>query len=120
MGFLIRTAFWLSLVLLVIPVDLSDSGKAPVDTIGPIQAFLAARDAVGDIAGMCERQPEVCEVGRSAVQTIGLKARESARIAMAWIKDDQVRNDQPDQSIMTGSIDLEREDRASGEAVGGS
>jgi hypothetical protein len=81
MGFLIRMAFWFSLVLLFIPFEVSD-GDGRVDTVGPIQAFFAAKGAVDDIAGMCERKPDVCETGRSALQTIGLKARETARMAM--------------------------------------
>lgn len=109
MGFLIRMAFWFSLVLLFIPFEISD-GEGRVDTVGPIQAFFAAKGAVDDIAGMCERKPDVCETGRSAVQTIGLKARETARMAYAWIEDDARQAEQPareiaDREIMTGSIE---------------
>lgn len=108
MGFLIRTAFWFSLVLLFIPFEVAD-GDGRVDTVGPIQAFFAAKGAVDDIAGMCERKPDVCDTGRSALQTIGLKARETARIAYAWIEDDARQVDRPshaDREIMTGSIEI--------------
>lgn len=113
MGFLIRMAFWFSLVLLFIPFEISD-GEGRVDTVGPIQAFFAAKGAVDDIAGMCERKPDVCETGRSAVQTIGLKARETARMAYAWIEDDARQAEQPareivDREIMTGSIEAPAE-----------
>lgn len=113
MGFLIRSAFWFSLVLLFIPFDLSDA-DGRVDTVSPIQAFFAAKDAVGDIAGMCERKPDVCETGRSALQTIGLKARETARMAYAWIEEDAHKIDRPqheiaDREIMTGSIEVPTE-----------
>lgn len=113
MGFLIRMAFWFSLVLLFIPFEISD-GEGRVDTVGPIQAFFAAKGAVDDIAGMCERKPDVCETGRSAVQTIGLKARETARMAYAWIEDDARQVEQPareiaDREIMTGSIEAPAE-----------
>lgn len=109
MGFLIRMAFWFSLVLLFIPFEVSD-GDGRVDTVGPIQAFFAAKGAVDDIAGMCERKPDVCETGRSALQTIGLKARETARTAYAWIEDDARQVERParevaDSEIMTGSIE---------------
>ena len=109
MGFLIRMAFWFSLVLLFIPFEVSD-GDGRVDTVGPIQAFFAAKGAVDDIAGMCERKPDVCETGRSALQTIGLKARETARMAYAWIEDDARQVERParevaDSEIMTGSIE---------------
>lgn len=76
MGFLIRMAFWFSLVLLALP--LGGDGSPGVN---PIQAFFAARAAVDDLSGICERKPDVCEVGKAAMQTIGVRAKESARIA---------------------------------------
>lgn len=77
MGFLIRIAFWFSLVLLVLPLDTGAGG----DSVNPIQAFFAAREAVDDVSGICQRKPDVCEVGKAAMQTIGARARETARIA---------------------------------------
>jgi hypothetical protein len=78
MGFLIRTAFWFSLVLLVLPLGTGPNGE---NSVSPLQAIFAAREAVGDLAGICERKPDVCETGKAAMQTIGVRARESARIA---------------------------------------
>lgn len=78
MGFLIKCAFWLSLVLLVLPLGNSDSGEP---TVGAVEAFLAARAVIDDMSGLCERRPQACEVGRSAFNTIGVRAREGARIA---------------------------------------
>ncbi|RVD28877.1 hypothetical protein EN742_35310, partial [Mesorhizobium sp. M4A.F.Ca.ET.020.02.1.1] len=60
MGFLIRMAFWFSLVLLALPLNVG-TDEAGHETVGPIQALFAAREAVGDIAGICERKPDVCE-----------------------------------------------------------
>ncbi|MDN2566356.1 DUF5330 domain-containing protein [Aquibium sp. A9E412] len=80
MGFLIRSAFWLSLVLLIIPID-AGSGETKVEPVGPIDAFFAARGAIQDVAGLCERQPQVCETGRAALSTIGARAREGVRMA---------------------------------------
>lgn len=77
MGFLIRSAFWLSLVLLVIPFG----GDNDEPTVGAIEAFFAARAVIDDMSGLCERRPQACEIGRSAVHTIGVRAREGARIA---------------------------------------
>ena len=79
MGFLIKSAFWLSLVLLIIPFGGKDGGGTP--SVGAVETFLAARAVIDDMSGLCERRPEACEVGRSAFQTIGVRAREGARIA---------------------------------------
>jgi hypothetical protein len=80
MGFLIRTAFWFSLVLLMLPLNIGTDASGR-DAVSPLQALLAAREAVGDIAGICERKPEVCETGKSAMHTISTRARETAKIA---------------------------------------
>lgn len=98
MFFLIRTAFWFSLVLLIMPFGGTGGGN---EAVSPIQAMFAAREAVSDMSGICERKPDVCEIGKSAFQTIGVRARESARIAYELL-DQQFG--EPDPSIQTGSI----------------
>jgi Family of unknown function (DUF5330) len=98
MGFLIRAAFWFSLVLLIMPFGGSDKDG---ETASPFQAFFAAREAVSDVTGICERKPDVCEISKSAFQTIGVRARESARIAYELL-DGQFGK--PDPSIRTGSV----------------
>ena len=98
MGFLIRMAFWFSLVLLVLPLDVSTTTG---ESVSPIKAFFAAREAVGDVAGICERKPEVCETGKAAFHTIGARARESARIAIGMLED---YPGEPDTVTTTGGI----------------
>ena len=85
MGFLIRTAFWFSLVLLMLPFG--GQGDADGEQVGPLRALMAAREAVGDIAGICERKPDVCETGKSALHTIGVRAKASAKIAYEMLDD---------------------------------
>lgn len=80
MGFIIRSIFWLSLVLLFIPFG-GIGGTGEEDTVGPVEALAAARGAIEDLSGMCERQPDVCDAGKAALHTIGVRAREGARIA---------------------------------------
>jgi hypothetical protein len=80
MGYLIRTGFWFSLVLLAIPFDFGGTGRQG-ESVGPVQTFMAAREAMADFSGLCERKPEVCVVGKSAINTVGVRAREAARIA---------------------------------------
>ena len=45
MGFLIRMAFWFSLVLLALPFDMGETDSNE-PSVGAIQTFLAAREAV--------------------------------------------------------------------------
>ena len=100
MFFLIRMAFWFSLVLLALPLGVG-SDEPGQESVGPIQALFAARDAVGDIAGICERKPDVCETGKSAMHTITARAKETAKIAAAMLDD---KSAGPDTSTMTGSV----------------
>jgi hypothetical protein len=97
MFFLLRTAFWFSLVLLFLPFGPDENGNQ----VGPIQAFVAASEAVGDIAGFCDRKPQVCETGSAAFHTIAVRAREGARIAYQMLGDEF---SEPDPSVHTGSV----------------
>lgn len=85
MGFLIKSAFWLSLVLLVLPFGGTNGNGEPA--VGALETFFAARAVIDDVSGLCERRPEACEVGRSAFHTIGVRAREGARIAYDMLDD---------------------------------
>jgi hypothetical protein len=98
MFFLIRMAFWFSLVLLALPLGTSGDENS----VGPVQALMAARDAVGDLAGICERKPDVCETGKSAMHTITIRAGEAARIAAGLLDDGKTAA--PDTTTVTGSV----------------
>ena len=101
MGFLIRTAFWLSAVLLVLPLG---GGGEDGASVGPVQTLLAARDAVSDLAGICERKPTVCETGRSAARTIAARAGEGARLAYEMLDDGEPAALGGPDAATTGSI----------------
>jgi len=108
MRFLIKSAFWLSLVLLVIPFGGSDSPDGR-PTIGAVEAFVAARAVIDDFSGLCERRPDACEVGRSAMTTIGIRAREGARIAYGVLDEHFGEGGHP---VHTGSIPMPQESPA--------
>ena len=97
MGFLIKLGFWLSLTLLVIPFD----GGKETETVSAMQAFYAAKEALGDVAGICDRKPDVCAAGKAAVTTIGVRAREGARVAYEFLDD---KYGVPDTTVHTGSL----------------
>ena len=93
MFFLMRMTFWFSLVLLMLPFGGGDDGQQ----VGPLQALMTVREAVGDIAGICERKPDVCETGKSALHTIGVRAKAGAKIAYDMLGE-------PDDTIKTGTV----------------
>jgi uncharacterized protein DUF5330 len=77
MFFLIRTAFWLSIVIMLLPTP--DSMKAPEPGIGAAQAVSAASATVSDMGQFCSRQPEACQIGSQALTHFGHKAQASAK-----------------------------------------
>ncbi len=124
MMFLIRTAFWLGVVIMLIPVDdkAPDGPVAPgVETIGALEAAGAAQEAIADLGGFCERNPAACDVGNRIATTFALKARTGARIVTEFI-DDQLAGEQAPAAAGRGTLtpaDLEPEWRGPAVAKAG-
>ena len=78
MFFLLRLAFWLGLVLVLLPREKTpESDKVP--QVGASEAVSAATAAVSDMGQFCKRQPTACEVGGQAATVIGQRAQDGAR-----------------------------------------
>jgi hypothetical protein len=78
MFFLLRMAFWLGLVLVLLPREKTpESDKLP--QVKASEAVSAATAAVSDMTQFCKRQPAACEVGGQAATVIGHRAQEGAR-----------------------------------------
>ena len=78
MFFLLRMAFWLGLVLVLLPREKTpESDKVP--QVGASEAVSAATAAVSDMGQFCKRQPAACEVGGQAATVIGQRAQDGAR-----------------------------------------
>ena len=78
MFFLLRMAFWLGLVLVLLPREKTpESEKLP--QLEASQAVSAASAAVSDMGQFCKRQPAACEVGGKAASVIGQRAQDGAR-----------------------------------------
>jgi hypothetical protein len=78
MFFLLRMAFWLGLVLVLLPRERTpQSEKLPQVSVG--DAVQAATAAVTDMSQFCKRQPQACEVGGQAATVIGVRAEDGAR-----------------------------------------
>ena len=78
MFFLLRMAFWLGLVLVLLPREKTpESDKVP--QVGASEAVSAATAAVSDMSQFCKRQPAACEVGGQAATAIGQRAQDGAR-----------------------------------------
>ncbi len=72
MFFLIRMAFWIGLVLMLLPLSTAEDGTRQ---IGAWQALSAAQSALSDASGFCQRQPDACAVGGQLLGHLGDKAQ---------------------------------------------
>jgi hypothetical protein len=72
MLFLIRTAFWLMIIVLLLPTD----ERQRSEVYGTAQA------TVHDVATFCDRNPETCAKGKDAFSVLVQKAQYGARMLM--------------------------------------
>jgi len=84
MFFLLRMAFWLTVVCVLLPGG-SNNSTSPDAQIDATQAASLAGAAVSDVRGFCDRQPDACVVGGKVAIAIGHKAEAGARTIYEFI-----------------------------------
>jgi hypothetical protein len=77
MMFLIRVAFWLMILILLLPTD--DKQRSEV--------YGTAEAAVKDVSSFCERNPEPCAKGRDVIDVFMQKAEFGAQLLMDFISE---------------------------------
>ncbi len=85
MRFLLKMAFWLGLVLVLLPSG--SSRPAPKMPVNATDAMSAAKAAVTDMRQFCERQAEACTIGSQAVVAIGHRAQAGAKMLYEFLND---------------------------------
>ena len=79
MLFLLRMAFWLGVVLVLLPTG--GAQRAPTGSeVNATDAISAASATVHDLKGFCGREPGACAVGSQIVTTIGYRAQAGAKM----------------------------------------
>jgi Family of unknown function (DUF5330) len=90
MFFLLRVAFWLAIVLILLP---SGGSKDPSNTAGKgsaisaSEAVSAASATVSDMSHFCSRQPDACAVGAQAATTLGQRAQAGAKLLYDFLSE---------------------------------
>ena len=85
MRFLLRMAFWLTVVLVLLPS--AGSQPTPKISVSALEAMTAAKATVTDMQSFCERQPEACTVGSQAAVAIGHRAQAGAKILYDYLSE---------------------------------
>lgn len=85
MWFLIKAAFWFSLVLVLLPIFGTEDTAQTQATAGAKvdigQTVSAASEAIGYISAICLEKPDVCTKGAETFNALGHRAKDGARIA---------------------------------------
>jgi Family of unknown function (DUF5330) len=111
MFFLLRMAFWLGLVLVLLPREKTpESEKLP--QIGASEAVSAATAAVSDMSQFCKRQPGACEVGGQAATVIGQRATDGARKLYKIITDKKAPDAEDAEAALASRDTLTPDDMA--------
>jgi len=106
MFFLLRLAFWLTVILAVLPVFVthdsapSSNGAAKFSTGDAVSAATAA---VADLSQFCSRRPEACEAGMQAAAAVGASAQTGVKILYDYIQNKTAADAEPAIS-RTGSV----------------
>lgn len=86
MKFLLRAAFWLGVVIMLLPASPSaDNTHAPRVSAG--EALSAAGAALSDFRQFCGRQPDACTVGSETLRLFGEKARTGAAMLRTFLNE---------------------------------
>jgi hypothetical protein len=106
MFFLIRTAFWFSLVLVLLPVfnSQSTSRLQGAPQVQMSDAVSAATGAYQYVSGLCYERPDVCVKGGETLTALGYRAREGARIAYEFI-DHQIGGKDAGGNTLASAVD---------------
>lgn len=96
MGFLIKAAFWLSVVVVLLPAPESSdaNGNRMISTTEAVSLLSAA---LNDARGFCQRNPEACVTGTQAAQTFGQKAQYASRLLHNFISE-RVDDSRPNEA----------------------
>jgi len=106
MFFLLRLAFWLTLVLALLPSG-SGAQSGAQAKVAASDAMVAAGAVISDMSNFCERQPDACVAGANAAIAIGQRAQAGARMVYDFVGEHATRGD-ADRSDKTGSVSVRK------------
>lgn len=85
MGFLLKAAFWLTVLLLLIPTGGENAGKP--GSVGAVDALSAAQAVFDDTSGFCGRQPDACQFAERFTASLSDKALAGAKMLYEFLRE---------------------------------
>ena len=84
--FLVRTVFWLSVVIVLLPAG-GEEEQPGIEAVGAVEALSAAQTTIDDFSGFCQRNENACKTGSVVLSAFGQKARYGAQIVYEYLDD---------------------------------
>jgi hypothetical protein len=81
MLFLLRLAFWILLICLLLPGTREDNRRL----------MSSAERTVSDVRGFCQRNPEVCEDARVSLTLMLSRLKNGAELVQTWLAEEAGR-----------------------------
>jgi Family of unknown function (DUF5330) len=106
MFFLLRMAFWLGLVLVLLPSGASQRTEG--SQVAASDAISAASATVGDLRQFCARQPDACTVGSHVASQLGSRAQAGAKMLYEFMTESLKRKDGTDGAGRDGKPNADR------------
>ena len=116
--FLLRTAFWIGVVLALLPTFGPKQSAPQAAVVGAAEAMTAASATFADMIQFCNRQPDACAAGAQFASAFGQRAQAGAKMLYEIVgeklakvdggadaADAPARDAKPSQSTLT-SADL--------------
>jgi hypothetical protein len=101
MFFLLRMAFWLGVVCVLLPGGAKTQATPQIDAAS---AVTAAGAAMSDMRGFCDRQPQACVVGGKVATAIGQRAEAGARTLYEIISTTLTEKNEPKPAQAPGTL----------------
>jgi hypothetical protein len=79
MMFLLRLAFWITLICLLLPGSREENSRL----------ISSAERTVSDVRGFCQRNPEVCDDARVTLTSLMTKLKNGAEFMQTWLAQDK-------------------------------
>ena len=99
--FLLKTVFWLSVLILIIPAG-KEASTVERGGISRTETLSAARNVWNDVSTFCERNQETCKTGSRLVAEFGDKARNGAKMLYVYLDGHFGQNST--DNFVTGSV----------------
>jgi hypothetical protein len=89
MRFLLRAAFWLGVVSLLLPMlgSMSGSDRRQAPALGAADAASAASATLSDMRQFCSRQPDACAIGAQVAIAAGHTAQAGAKMLYEFLSE---------------------------------